>query len=80
MQVFVYSRAQKVTLELNGKIIGEQMVQPNNITAQFDVPYEPGTLIAKSYNNDKENSADTLSTIGKPVAIRLNADKKYHQI
>src|SRR5947208_13308906 len=43
LQVFVYSRAEKVTLELNGKTIGEQKLQSNNITAQFYVPYEQGT-------------------------------------
>ncbi|MEP7319920.1 MAG: glycoside hydrolase family 2 TIM barrel-domain containing protein, partial [Panacibacter sp.] len=75
MQVFVYSRAQKVTLELNGKIVGEQTMQPNNITAQFDVPFEPGMLIAKSYVDGKQTGADTLSTVGKPFAIRLKADK-----
>jgi beta-galactosidase len=75
MQVFVYSRAQKVTLELNGKIVGEQNMQPNNITAQFDVPYEPGTIIAKSYVDGKQTGVDTLTTVGKPVAIRLKADR-----
>jgi beta-galactosidase len=75
MQVFVYSRAQKVTLELNGKIVGEQAIQPNNITAQFDIPYEPGILIAKSYVDGKQTGADTLATVGKPVAIRLKADR-----
>jgi len=75
MQVFVYSRAQKVTLELNGKIVGEQTMQPNNITAQFNVPYEPGTIIAKSYVDGMQTGADTLSTVGKPVAIRLKADR-----
>ena len=75
MQVFVYSRAQKVALELNGKIIGEQAMQPNNITAQFNVPYETGTIIAKSYVDGKQTGADTLSTVGKPVALRLSADR-----
>ncbi|MEO6550857.1 MAG: glycoside hydrolase family 2 TIM barrel-domain containing protein [Ferruginibacter sp.] len=75
MQVFVYSRAQKVTLELNGKVVGEQTMQPNNITAQFDVTYEPGTIIAKSYVDDKQTGADTLTTVGKPFAIRLKADR-----
>jgi beta-galactosidase len=75
MQVFVYSRAQKVTLELNGKVVGEQTMQPNNITARFDVPYEPGTIIAKSYVDGKQTGADTLTTVGKPVAIRLKADR-----
>jgi beta-galactosidase len=75
MQVFVYSRAQKVTLELNGKTIGEQAVQPGKITATFDVAYEPGILIAKSFNDNKQTGTDTLRTVGKPVAIRLMADR-----
>ncbi|WP_461050029.1 DUF4982 domain-containing protein [Spirosoma arcticum] len=76
MQVFVYSRAQKVTLELNGKVIGEQTLPPNSITATFDVPYEPGRLVARSYTEGRQTGADTLRTVGKPVAIRLIADRK----
>jgi beta-galactosidase len=76
MQVFVYSRSQKVTLELNGKQIGEQTIRPGSITASFDVPYTPGTLIAKSYSDGKQTGADTLNTVGKPFALRLKADRK----
>lgn len=75
MQVFVYSRAQKVTLELNGKVIGEQTLQPKSITALFEVPYQPGTLVARSYSDGKETGSDTLRTVGKPVGIRLTADR-----
>ncbi len=39
------------------------------------MPYEPGALIAKSYNDGKQTGADTLSTVGKPVALRLSADR-----
>ena len=76
MSVFVYSRAQKVTLELNGKVIGEHTMPPNTITATFDVPYQPGTLVARSYTDGRQTGADTLRTVGKPVAIRLVADRK----
>jgi len=75
LQVFVYSRAQKVTLELNGKLMGEQTLQSNNITTLFDLPYEPGMIIAKSYVDGKQTGADTLSTAGNPVALRLIADR-----
>jgi len=76
MQVYIYSRAQKVTLELNGKVIGEQLLTPDNITAKFDVHYEAGTLIAKSYTDGIQTGADTLKTVGKPFAVRLKADRK----
>jgi beta-galactosidase len=75
MQVFVYSRARKVTLELNGNVVGEQTLPPNTMTATFEVPYQAGTLVARSYTDGKETGADTLRTVGKPVAIRLRADR-----
>lgn len=75
MQVYIYSRAEKVKLELNGKKIGEQAIDPDKITARFDVPYEPGLLIAKSYRGDKLTGTDTLRTTGKPFALRLIADR-----
>ncbi|SFF20691.1 glycoside hydrolase family 2 TIM barrel-domain containing protein [Spirosoma endophyticum] len=79
MPVYVYSRAQKVTLELNGKVVGEQTLSPKSITASFEVPYQPGTLIARSYTEGKETGADTLKTVGKPVGIRLKADRQTLQ-
>lgn len=75
MPVFVYSRAQKVTLELNGQVIGEQTLSPNSITAVFEVPYQPGILLARSYRDGQQTGVDTLRTVGKPVAIRLTADR-----
>ena len=75
-QVHVYTRSKQVKLELNGKIIGEQNVdQGKSITATFEVPYEKGTLIAHCYDNGKETASQTLKTTGKPVAIRLIADR-----
>jgi beta-galactosidase len=72
----VYTRCQQVKLELNGKIVGEQNVdQEKSITATFDVPYEPGTLTVRCYDNGKETASQTLRTTGKPAAIRLVADR-----
>jgi len=76
LQVHVYTRSQLVKLELNGKVIREQNVDgENSITATFEVPYEPGTLIARCYDNGKETASQTLKTVGKPEAIRLSADR-----
>ena len=75
-QVHVYSRCQQVKLELNGKIVGEQNIdQEKSITATFEVPYEPGTLVALCYDNGKETVSQSLKTTGKPSAIRLVADR-----
>ena len=75
-QVHVYTRCQNVKLELNGKIVGEQNVdQKKSITATFEVPYEPGTLIARCFDNGRETATQTLETTGKPAAVRLVADR-----
>ncbi len=76
MQVHVYTRSPLVKLELNGAIIGEQVIEGDtSITATFEVPYKPGILIARSYTGGVETGADTLKTVGKPAAIRLVADR-----
>jgi beta-galactosidase len=75
-QVHVYTRCQKVKLELNGKLIGEQDVgQEKSITATFEVPYEPGALVARCYDNGNETASQTLETTGEPASVRLVADR-----
>jgi len=76
LQVHVYTRSKLVTLELNGKVFGQQAVDgDSSITATFEVPYTPGTLIARCYDNGQETASQTLKTVGEPAAIRLTADR-----
>ena len=75
MQVNVYTRSKRVRLELNGKTIAEQTVPDSSITATFAIPYQPGTLTARGFDGEKEIGSSTLSTAGKPVGIRLVADR-----
>lgn len=75
-QVHVYTRSQLVRLELNGRLAGEQTIDTAaSITATFEVPYEPGTLIARCYDNGRETASQTLKTTGRPNALRLIADR-----
>lgn len=75
-QVHVYTRSQHVELELNGKIVGKQDVdQGESITATFEVSYEPGTLIARCYDNGRETAIQALKTTDEPAAVRLIADR-----
>jgi beta-galactosidase len=76
MSVLVYSRCQKVKLEFNGKLIGEQMMPDNSITATFQVPYSPGTLVARGFIDGQEVTSFTLETTGVPTSIRLIPDRK----
>jgi beta-galactosidase len=76
IQVSVYSRSKTVKLELNGKLIAEQIIPEGSITANFEIEYQPGTLVAKSYDGNQETGSNTLSTTGEPFAIRLLPDRK----
>lgn len=71
MTVNVYSRESKVRLFLNDRLIGEQATDPENYTATFSVPYEPGVLKAVG----KGREIFTLQTTGEPVSIRLVPDR-----
>jgi len=59
MQVNVYSRSKLVRLELNGKVIAEQIIPDGSITASFEIVYQPGTLTAKGYDSEQEKGSST---------------------
>ena len=76
LKVAVYSRGERVRLELNGKIIGEQPVSAvTKLTAYFEVPYAPGELRATSFRGGKEVARVSLRTVGPPAALRLMPDR-----
>jgi len=76
MQVTVYSRCDRVRLELNGKLIGEKPVSAaTKLTARFEVPYQPGELRAIGLTAGKPDVSIRLSTAGEPAEIRLTADR-----
>jgi len=70
IKVMVMSNADKVKLVLNGKLIGEQQVDPYMMN-NFEVPYHPGTLEAFGYKNNKQVSHFVAETTGEPVKLEL---------
>jgi beta-galactosidase len=77
LQVRVFTKASHVKLELNGKIVGEKDLLPEDkYIAVFEVPYQPGELKAVASDNGKEVAGKVLKTAGDPVAIRLVADRE----
>src|SRR5947209_11652571 len=57
-------------------MIGEKLVSSaTKLTANFEVPYQPGELRAVGLINGKEVAQTTLKTAGEPKAIRLTADR-----
>jgi beta-galactosidase len=75
MEVRVFSKARHVRLELNGKIVGEQDIPANSITAVFTVPYQPGTLKAIVSDNGSGKGTKTLQTTGSSARVRLTPDR-----
>lgn len=76
MRVNIYSRSPKVRLYQDGKLIGEKETGKEDYTATFDIIYHPGELKAVNVEKNKEKTSAILRTIGKPVAIRLIADRQ----
>jgi beta-galactosidase len=74
-RVNVYTRYPQVRLELNGKRIDQKNVSPDTLTATFDINYQPGTLKAIAVDNGQDVDSVVLQTPGKPVKIRLTADR-----
>lgn len=72
VQVSVYSLCDSVKLELNGKLIGIKPVsEATKLTAQFDMPYEPGELTAIGLTGGHEVVRQTIKTTGKPAQLRI---------
>ena len=76
LSVSVYSRSERVRLELNGRLIGEKPVEASKgITAAFMVPYEPGVLLASALVGGKVVGTRELSTTGPASGLRASPEK-----
>ena len=75
LQVHVYSKAARVRLEVNDRLVGEQEIDPaKGITATFAVPYEPGVLRASALVGGQVVATRVLQTSGPAAAIALLAE------
>ena len=73
-QVEVYSTDRQVRLTLNGRVIGTKKV-PNSCRVVFDVPYEPGELMAEGLTSAGQvTGSDCLVTAGEETFLRLEPE------
>ncbi len=71
----ISSKANNVELFLNGRSLGRQNTIPYDMN-QYEIPYEPGTLRAVSYDADGKTVAEYENiTAGQPAAVILEADR-----
>jgi len=78
MDVSVYSSCSQVELFINDKSLGKKETnRSDQFIATWQVPYQPGELKAIGYDESGViiNSSE-LHTAGKPVKIKLIADRK----
>ncbi len=79
VELVVFSKAEEVEIFVNGTSIGRKPVsneRPLPRSVRFDAVYQPGEVVAVSYDGGKEVSRAVLTTAAKPVGIRLTPEKQ----
>ncbi|MEQ7874473.1 beta-galactosidase GalA [Sphingomonas sp. ASV193] len=70
VKVLVMSNAERVTLTLNGRVIGSAAVD-RLMGNSWDVPYAPGTIEVLAWRGGRIVARAAEITTGAPVALRL---------
>lgn len=79
LQVSVYTRCDEVLLEMNGKEIGTKKVsEETRLTAQFEVPYQPGELVVVGLKDGKEVARQSLKTTGKSAQLKISGEENSY--
>lgn len=74
INVWVYSNCDEIELFLNNKSLGQKAMEKNS-HLEWQVPYEPGTLLARGYKEGKEILTARAETTGKPAVIELTTNR-----
>lgn len=74
--VDIYADAEEVELFLNGRSLGKKPAgEQHEFTATYEISYEPGELMAVSYEAGKEIGRFSLTTAGEKVQLCVQADR-----
>ncbi|MEG1013352.1 MAG: glycoside hydrolase family 2 TIM barrel-domain containing protein [Clostridia bacterium] len=68
VRIMAYSNLEQIELFLNGRSLGSQPNSPA-VPAEWQVPFEAGTLLAKGYRNGECIISAKRETAGKPVKL-----------
>jgi beta-galactosidase len=74
LDVQCFGNCGEVELFLNGRSLGRKTMEKNG-HLEWKVKYEPGTLLARGYNDGREIATDRVETTGEPAAIQLIPDR-----
>jgi beta-galactosidase/beta-glucuronidase len=76
VKVYGITNSERIELFLNGRSLGEKMRSDFiDGSAEWIVPFEPGTLKASARNGDTVLASSRLETAGSPFALRVETDK-----
>jgi beta-galactosidase len=76
LNINLYTRADRVRVELNGKVVADLSLTPeNHSTAKIAVPYEAGRLVATAFLAGRSIGRRVLETAGPAAAVRLKVDR-----
>lgn len=76
IKVMALSNAETLKLYLNGKLIGEQKADKYEMNT-WQLPYQPGKLMAIGYVKGKEVSRYAVETTGAAVKLLLTPDRSF---
>ena len=74
IRVLAFSNARQVELFLNGRSLGTKDM-PHDSHVEWEVPYQPGRLLAKANTNGKTVATDVVETTGAPTRIQLSPQR-----
>ena len=76
LNVNIFTRADRVRLELNGRVVADKALTPETSSmAQIPVPYEPGRLVVTAFLAGRQIGRRVLETVGVAAALRLKVDR-----
>ncbi|GAA4801667.1 beta-galactosidase GalB [Olivibacter ginsenosidimutans] len=73
--VVAYTNGDAAELFLNGKSLGKQALNTDQLQLLWQVPYTPGRLEAVAYKNGQEIARDTVETTGDAKQLHLSANR-----
>ncbi len=76
IKVMAISNTEEVELFLNGRSLGRKSSDPYDMVT-WQVPYEPGTLEAVSYNSGVKNMNVIVETTGPAASLEVVADRAW---
>jgi beta-galactosidase len=77
LRVRMFTTGDRVTLQLNGKAIGEKSVPESaKLMVEFEVPYADGELHATAFRDGSEIASHVLRTVGKAAQLKMSVDRQ----